>query len=87
MIISKVEMQRHPTSPSPQQVPSPQIAGPSRLQSFSPVLYKPKPDLSDERLDHIEKMQEVKSLMPEAETEYYDQVVLFYILEGGGGTW
>ncbi|KAL5006118.1 hypothetical protein ScPMuIL_017276 [Solemya velum] len=82
--LSKVEAKLHPSSPSPRRAPSPQVPGPSQLESFSPVLskkvhkepVKPQPDLSIERLDHIEKMQEVKSLMPEAETEYYDRLSL-----------
>ncbi|KAK3082812.1 hypothetical protein FSP39_006063 [Pinctada imbricata] len=34
----------------------------------------PPPNVSEERLEHMRKMNEVKFIMPEAETDYYNQV-------------
>ena len=36
---------------------------------------KPVPDVGEERLEHMKKMNELKTLMPETEFEYYRRLV------------
>ena len=36
---------------------------------------KPVPDVGEERLEHMKKMNELKTLMPDAEFDYYSRLV------------
>ena len=39
------------------------------------VEIKPVPDVGEERLEHMKKMNELKTLMPDAEFNYYSRLV------------
>ena len=69
--------------PSPKPAPS----KPKRNKAPPPpVVKKPpvdrKPEVGEERLEHMKKMSELKTLMPDTESQYYNKLVnkLFYYM-------
>ena len=62
-----------PPSPKPSKSPRNFRAPPPPVVK-TPVVEK-KPQVSEERIEHMKKMSELKTLMPETETTYYNRLV------------
>lgn len=70
------ESQKVASVPQPEQGAAP-VAPKRTLATVArqQLLAAAKPDVSDERLEHMQKMKRKKSLLPETEMSYYSQLV------------